>query len=262
MIRSLTAFGFTDEQFAEIFSGKKKLRDVDALETGLRQAERAKEAAERKLKASKKVSGAATISVQAVSSVDGTIDADSFDVVIGGSAQSRSIQRSSKKSSKVVDIFVDGGSFEDPFYRFFDSNGDELDRLKINVEKKYRFRRQGEVTSHPFYISDSGYNSDSSKSLKLKGDGTSTDGITGSEVFSFSVRKCDRKAFKKEAELSYYCTAHPSMIGTFAIKGQKNNPNFIPQESADVSTNNDSTTSGSGGYYRVMTDVADQLSLI
>jgi hypothetical protein len=51
MIRSLTGFGFTDEQFAEVFSGKKKLRDVDALETGLRQAERAKEAAERKLRA-------------------------------------------------------------------------------------------------------------------------------------------------------------------------------------------------------------------
>ena len=52
MIRSLTGFGFSDAQFAEIFSGKKNLRDVDALETGLRQAERAKEAAERKLKAS------------------------------------------------------------------------------------------------------------------------------------------------------------------------------------------------------------------
>ena len=51
MIRSLTGFGFTDEQFAEVFSGKKKLRDVDALETGLRQAERAKEVAERKLRA-------------------------------------------------------------------------------------------------------------------------------------------------------------------------------------------------------------------
>ena len=215
-----------------------------------------------KLKTPKKSSGTATISVEAVSSVDGTVDADSFDVVIGGTAQSRSMERSSKKRSKVVDIFVDGGSFEDPFYRFFDANGDELDRLKINVKKKYRFHRQGEVTSHPFYIGDSGYNSDSSKSLKLKGDGTFTDGITGSEVLSLRIRKADRKAFKKEAELSYYCTAHPSMIGTFAIKGQKNSSNFIPQESADVSTINDSTTISSGGYYRAMTDLADQLPLI
>lgn len=52
MIRSLTGFGFSDAQFSEVFSGKKNLRDVDALETGLRQAERAKEAAQRKLKAS------------------------------------------------------------------------------------------------------------------------------------------------------------------------------------------------------------------
>ena len=215
-----------------------------------------------KLKASDSASGSAEIYVEAISLVDGTADVDRFDVVIGGSAQSRSIERSSKKSSKVVDIFVDGGSFEGPFYRFFDANGDELDGLKINVKKKYRFHRQGEVTSHPFYIGDSGYNSDSSKSLRLKGDGTSTDGITGSEVLSFHIRKADRKVFKKKAELSYYCTAHPSMIGTFAIKGQKNNSNFIPQESADVSTINDSTTSNSGGYYRVMTDVADQLPLI
>ena len=113
-----------------------------------------------------------------------------------------------------------------------------------------------------FYIGDSGYNTYSTKSLKLKGDGTFTDGITGSEMFSFSVRKADRKAFKKEAELFYYCTAHSSMIGTFAIKGQKNSANFMPQESADVSTINDSTTTSSGGYYRAMTDVADQLPLI
>ena len=215
-----------------------------------------------KLKTPKNASGTATISVEAVSTVDGTVDADRFDVVIGGSAQARSMERSAKKSSKFIDIFVDGGSFDDPFYRFFDSNGDELDRLKINVKKKYRFHRQDEVASHPFYISDSGYNTDSTKSLKLKGDGTFADGITGSEMFSFSVRKADRKAFKKEAELSYYCTAHSSMIGTFAIEGQKNSANFMPQESADVSTINDSTTTSSGGYYRAMTDVADQLPLI
>ena len=50
MIRSLTASGFTDAQFAEVFKGKKKLRDVDAIETGLRSAERGKESAEKKLK--------------------------------------------------------------------------------------------------------------------------------------------------------------------------------------------------------------------
>jgi hypothetical protein len=50
MIRSLTASGYTDQQFAELFNGKKKLRDVDAIETGLRHAEREKESAEKKLK--------------------------------------------------------------------------------------------------------------------------------------------------------------------------------------------------------------------
>jgi hypothetical protein len=83
-----------------------------------------------RLKTPKNASGTATISVEAVSTVDGTVDADRFDVVIGGSAQARSMERSAKKGSKFIDIFVDGGSFDDPFYRFFDSNGDELDRLK------------------------------------------------------------------------------------------------------------------------------------
>lgn len=215
-----------------------------------------------KLKTPKKASGSAEIFVEAVSLVDDTVDSGSFDVLVGGSAQARTVARSSKKGSKVIDIFVDGGSSEDPFYRFFDANGDELDKLKINVRKKYRFRRQDEVETHPFYIGDSGYNMDSTKSLKFKGDGTFADGITGSEVLSFSIRKSDRKAFKREAELSYFCTSHPSMIGTFAIKGQKNSATPTPQESADVLSINDFTTTSSGGYYRAMTDASDQLPLI
>ena len=81
-------------------------------------------------------------------------------------------------------------------------------------------------------------------------------------MLSCSFRKADRKVFKMEAELSYYCTAHPSMIGTFAIKGHKNSAKFIPQESADMSTINDSTTTSSVGYYRAMTEFADHLPLI
>ena len=49
MIRALAGFGYKDEQFREIFKGKKTLRDVDAVETGLRTAERERDKAQRKL---------------------------------------------------------------------------------------------------------------------------------------------------------------------------------------------------------------------
>ena len=57
---------------------------------------------------------------EAISTVDGSIDVDSFDVVIGGSLKARATERSLQKSRKSIDVFVDAGSLDDPFYRFFD----------------------------------------------------------------------------------------------------------------------------------------------
>jgi len=216
-----------------------------------------------KLKAAEDGVGTAEITVKAISLIDGTVDVDSFNVVIGDAPQARALARSSKKRNKVIDVFVDAGSFEEPFYRFLNSNGDEYKNFKINVKKTYRFSRFSEVESHPFYIGDSGFNQESSDALKIKGDGGFLDGITGSEVVTFQVRKSDRKAFKKEGVLSYFCTSHPSMIGTFSIKGQKITPVPEPVQELVTETDiSDPVVDGSGGYYRMALDSVGQLPLI
>ena len=73
---------------------------------------------------------------------------------------------------KITEIFVGPGQFTDPSYRFFDSEGDVLENFKVNPKKKYRFSRLDGATSHPFYISDRGYNQKASSGLRIKGDGT------------------------------------------------------------------------------------------
>ena len=225
------------------------------------------------LSASDSVTGSAEISVFAVSLIDGRTYEDSFDVVIGGSPQARVTERSLQKRRKSIDVFVDAGSLDEPFYRFFDSDGDEFEDFKINVKKKYRFHRLEQAESHPFYIGDSGYNRASTSAVKIKGDGGFSDGITGSDVLKFQVRKSDRKTFKKEGELSFFCTSHASMIGTFLIKGQKVVPALEPVQemvaepviNEPVSSelvNIDPTAGYAGGYYRMSTDSLDQLPLI
>lgn len=216
-----------------------------------------------KLKTKAAGSGVAQISVEARSLVDGTVDVDTFDVLVGGSYQSGASARSSSKRPKVINVFVDAGSMDVPFYRFFDSDGDEFDNLKINVKKKYRFHRLDNVENHPFYIGDSGYKQGSSRSLKIKGDGGSTDGITGSEVLKVSVRKSDRKDFKQNGELFYFCTSHSFMIDFFSIKGQKPMQTLEPvHEDATETSISDQVVDYSGGYYRITMDSLDQLPLI
>ena len=184
-----------------------------------------------KLKAKAAGSGVAQISVEARSLVDDTVDTDTFDVLIGGLSNGGASARAVGRRWKGIDVFVDAGSFEEPFYRFFDAEGDEMDDFKINVKKKYRFHRLDDASSHPFFISDSGHGEPSTSSLKIKGDGGFADGITGSEMFQFNVRKSDRKSFKQKGMLSYYCTTHGSMIGTFAIKGQKSIATDVGEDS-------------------------------
>ena len=215
------------------------------------------------LKASKKASGLAEITVEAVSLVDGSVDVDSFDVVIGASAQALAKGSPAQRRRTPVDVFVDAGSFEDPYYRFFDSDGDEIENFKINVKKKYNFYRLDSAETHPFYVSDSGYNSSASDSLKVKGDGGETDGITGSDVLKFRVRKSDRKEFKQNGELFYFCTSHPSMIGSFPIKGQKSvQPLETVQEMVMEPVTGGPVGNDSSGYYRIAMDSTDQLPLI
>ena len=163
--------------------------------------------------------GEAEINVTALSSVDGSVNEDSFDVIIGEAASQR-VQRDALARRKTIDILVGGGTMDDPFYRFYDSDGVELDDFKIKVKRKYRFSRLDGVSSHPFYISDLGGGNPSSNALKLKGAGSFDDGIVGDESITLRIKKSERKAFKANGELFYFCTT-PSMVGLIPIKVPK-----------------------------------------
>ena len=170
-----------------------------------------------KLKALPGASGEVEVNVRSMSLVDGSINEESFDVLIGFGPSTR--QGEKKNRRKKIDILVDGGSFDDPFYRFFDVDGGELDGFKINVKKTYRFSRLEDAATHPFYLGDSGFNQASSKFLKIKGDGSFDEGIANSESFILKVRKKYRSDFKQVGNLEYFCTSHSTMIGSFSIKG-------------------------------------------
>lgn len=180
-----------------------------------------------KLKASADANGEVEVNVRSVSLVDGSVNEESFDVLIGASPSSRQVGKKNRR--KKIDVLVDGGSLQDPFYRFFDADGVELDSFKINVKKTYRFSRLDNVATHPFYLGDSGFDQLSSEFVKIKGDGGLGDGITESESFTFKVKKKYRSEFKQAGRLDYFCTSHSSMMGSFLIKGMNSNDSFDTQ---------------------------------
>ena len=116
-------------------------------------------------------------------------------------------------------MLVDAGSFDSPYYQFYDEDGTEIKNFKINAKKKYRFARLDNAITHPFFLGDSGFSQPSSKLTKIKGDGSFDDGIVGSESFTFRVKKKHRSKFKQAGRLDYFCTSHSSMYGSFLIKG-------------------------------------------
>ena len=179
-----------------------------------------------KLKASSGASGEVEVNVRSVSLVDGSENEESFDVLIG---EAPSMRLSEKSRRKVVDVLVDGGSLDSPFYRFYDGDGNELEKFKINVKKSYRFKRLDDAETHPFYVGDSGFNQPSSKFVKIKGDGVFDGGIIDSESFTFSVKKKHRSTFKQVGRLDFFCTSHSTMYGSFSIKGGQSQDTLDPQ---------------------------------
>ena len=116
-------------------------------------------------------------------------------------------------------IYVSSGSFGSPYYSFF-QNSDLTGALDITsggadsllTSETYTFVKDS--TSHPFYISDQGYNAMSSIfNINIDGDGSYTSGIRGGESLTLSFNN-----FNVESDtLSYYCSAHSSMLGSFNV---------------------------------------------
>ena len=116
-------------------------------------------------------------------------------------------------------IYVSGGSGISPYYSFF-QNSDLTGALDISIggedslltSETYTFVKDS--TSHPFYISDQGYNAMSSIfNINIDGDGSYTSGIRGGESLTLSFNN-----FNVESDtLSYYCSAHSNMLGSFNV---------------------------------------------
>ena len=127
-----------------------------------------------------------------------------------------------------IDLWVSAGSFDKPYYRFYaDSDGSqELSNLSLDTNKSYTLRRLNEATSHPFYLSDTSYKTNSSNALLITGDGSPSQGIKGNE--SFKVEFVADSAGDIE-ELLYYCSSHHSMQGNIALFQTTQEPEPEPE---------------------------------
>ena len=114
----------------------------------------------------------------------------------------------------VTHIYVSGGSMSsEPYYQFYSDSGGTTEISELDISHSYTFHRLNEATSHPFYVSDQGYKSESSDKITLSGDGSSSSGITGSQSFTLSFND----SFTLDDTLSFFCTVHSTMYSDFSL---------------------------------------------
>ena len=113
----------------------------------------------------------------------------------------------------VTHIYVSGGSMSEPYYQFYSDSEGTTEISELDISHSYTFHRLNGATSHPFYVSDQGYKSDSSEKITLSGDGSSSSGITGSQSFTLSFND----SFTLDDTLSFFCTVHSSMYSDFSL---------------------------------------------
>lgn len=121
-------------------------------------------------------------------------------------------------SFALITIYVDGGNFGAPYYKFYSDSGltQQLDIYtggsdSLLIGQDYTFIKS--ATSHPFYLSDLGYGQTSSSLISLVGDGSATSGIGSGESITLSFNGFDPSV----TTLTYYCTVHSVMVGTLQV---------------------------------------------
>ena len=72
---------------------------------------------------------------------------------------------------------------------------------------------KNDETAHPFYISDVGYEQQSTSAITITGDGAYNDGIQGAESVTLDFNSWDTNT----NTLYFYCTLHSNMISSFTI---------------------------------------------
>ena len=129
---------------------------------------------------------------------------------------------SAEEGDDVTHVYVSGGSMSEPYFEFYADSEGTTEISELDITSTYTFHRLNGATSHPFYVSDSGYEQESSAEITLTGDGSSNSGITGSETFTISFED----GFTVDDTLSYYCTVHSNMIGEFTLTETVTLPNI------------------------------------
>ena len=114
-----------------------------------------------------------------------------------------------------VDVFVGDGSMAGaPYYQFYSDAAASNEITEIDTSKNYNFQRLNNPSTHPFYISDVGYNTASSTDILIAGDGSASTGISDNESFTlFFTPDFDAE----QDTLTYFCTVHSSMVADFTI---------------------------------------------
>ena len=130
-----------------------------------------------------------------------------------GIDQASQVASAEDHGDDVTHIYVSGGSMSEPYYQFYSDSEGTTEISELDISHSYTFHRLNGATSHPFYVSDQGYKSDSSDKIILSGDGSSSSGITGSQSFTLSFND----SFTLDDTLSFFCTVHSSMYSDFSL---------------------------------------------
>ena len=129
------------------------------------------------------------------------------------------------EQAETIHIWVDQGDLNTfPYYIFYmESNGDtSFNNILLKEQNTYIFHRLNNTTSHPFYISDTGYEN-IAEHIILTGDGSYNDGIIGSETFTLRFKYTYNSIGHT---LNYYCTNHSNMIHHFNTEDLTNTTSY------------------------------------
>ena len=102
-----------------------------------------------------------------------------------------------------VDVYVGDGSMSEPYFEFYTDAAGTNAITEIDISKNYKFQRLNNPSTHPFYLSDVDYNTDSTEHMIIAGDGTSTTGISDDESFTVFFRD----QFAVQDNLQYFYSA-------------------------------------------------------
>ena len=146
-----------------------------------------------------------------------------------------------------TNLWVSAAGFESPYYRFYTDSGgsEELTELTFDTSNSYTFYRLNEETSHPFFISDTGYKQTSSDAILITGDGSPSAGITGDQSFKIEFTESPGAI----EQLLYYCTSHTSMVSSFLVSLAGSHSTGISSAHDEINKSTKASSINFGNHY-------------